>query len=375
MGYDISEKKRQFYREVSIRAIERKRLAGEVDGLIPVHPVNIPSYDPSVLMPPLSRCVLRSLSLFSGGGGLDLGFDLGGYIHLASYEILEVCGDTLHQNRPGWVVRTGNSGDVRTVNWEKEHPEIDVIHGGPPCQPFSVAGHRHGRNDERDMWPEFIRAVIALKPRAFVAENVPGLIQSRFAHYVQSAIVDPLKHYYIKKFILAAPHFGVPQSRKRIFFVGFRDRSDFKRYSPPSPTHFVHNRTIFGQEKCLYVRQALGLPDIGYDDLSPTLRSGFTGPRNTTGVINSQASLKKWAKLQIWPHGVAPSREDARKFPPENGYFRLSAQDCALIQGFPPSWRFAGAVYQVLGQIGNSVCPPVAYHLAVSVRRALLRED
>lgn len=78
-----------------------------------------------------------------------------------------------------------------------------------------------------------------------------------------------------------------------------------------------------------------------------------------------------WARLKIWPNGVQRDREAAAKFPPENGHFRLGAQDCALLQGFPESWRFAGAAYQVIGQIGNSVCPPVAYAVAKAVATAL----
>ena len=75
--------------------------------------------------------------------------------------------------------------------------------------------------------------------------------------------------------------------------------------------------------------------------------------------------------MQIWPNGVQASREKASAFPAKNNHFRLSVQDVGLIQGFPESWKFAGAVYQVLGQIGNSVSPPVAYHLAVGVASAL----
>ena len=78
-----------------------------------------------------------------------------------------------------------------------------------------------------------------------------------------------------------------------------------------------------------------------------------------------------WEELQIWPNGVQKSREEAIRFPPENGHFRLSVQDCALLQGFPNDWVFHGATYQILGQIGNSVCPPVGYAIAKSVSEAL----
>jgi DNA (cytosine-5)-methyltransferase 1 len=371
MAYDITEEQREAYRQASSRSRRRKRLAQQGGELVPVHPVNRPRYDPAALMPQLPDSRLRALSLFSGGGGLDLGFQLAGFDHVASYEILEVCGKTLRSNRPGWRVCSGNQGDVTKVDWRPLRGTVDLVHGGPPCQPFSIAGHRQGRSDSRDMWPEFVRAVNTLKPVAFVAENVTGLIQEKFLQYVDRAIIEPLGDYATTQFLLDAAYFGVPQQRKRVFFVGFRSRSAAKRFKPPEPTHTIKDGDLFGTPRCMRIREALGLPDIGYDDLSPTLRSGFTGPRKTTGVINSKASLAKWEELRIWPHGVAATREDAHRFPPENGHFRLSVQDCALIQGFPASWRFTGAVYQVLGQVGNSVCPPVAYRLAVAVREAL----
>ncbi len=109
----------------------------------------------------------------------------------------------------------------------------------------------------------------------------------------------------------------------------------------------------------------------GYGALAPTLRSAFTGKRNTTSVLNSSAGQKAWGNLGIWPNGVQANREKASAFPAKYDHFRLSVQDCALLQGFPEDWRFAGAVYQVLGQIGNSVAPPVAYQVAKAVAFAL----
>ncbi|WP_207691687.1 DNA cytosine methyltransferase [Desulfonema limicola] len=111
--------------------------------------------------------------------------------------------------------------------------------------------------------------------------------------------------------------------------------------------------------------------NIGFDNLAPTVRSAFTGKRNTTSVLNSTAGQKAWGDMQIWPSGVQADRKKASAFPAKNGHFRLSVQDVGLIQGFPESWKFSGAVYQILGQIGNSVSPPVAYQVALSVANVL----
>jgi DNA (cytosine-5)-methyltransferase 1 len=156
-----------------------------------------------------------------------------------------------------------------------------------------------------------------------------------------------------------------------VFFVGFRAARDAARFLPPSPTHGDTNQLFGPLLPRNMARQSLGLPATSFDDLAPTLRSGFTGPRKTTGVVNSKASMQTWARLGIWPNGVQSTRAMATAFVPENGHHRLTVADCALLQGFPPDWRFSGAVYQALGQIGNSVCPPVGYAVARQVARAL----
>lgn len=373
MAYTLTLERRAQYRRTTQRSNARKRLALVEGALEPVHPVNVPRFDPGELMPVLPPSGMRALSLFSGGGGLDLGFERAGFAHAASYEILAICGVTLLHNRPEWSVFAGpEEGDVQQVDWGKYRGRVDLIHGGPPCQPFSIAGHQRGAEDERNMWPSFIKAVLAIQPRVFVAENVPGLLNPKFKGFVKQTIEDPLRgHYRLHRFIMRAEQFGVPQIRKRVFIVGFRHAEDHARFVPPAPTHVVRPDPDGALSTCIGVREALGLPDIGTDGIAPTLRSGFTGPRSCTGVVNSKASLEAWARMQVWPNGVQSDRIKASLFPPENGHFRMSVQDCALLQGFPPDWEFKGAVYQQLGQIGNSVAPPVAYHVARSILDAL----
>lgn len=372
MPYAISEEKRDWYRLVSARSRQRKKAAANGELAFDRKAVNRPVLKPANLMPQRKRHGLRALSLFSGGGGLDLAFERAGYAHVASFDILQICGATLRQSRPRWQVFSGKDGDVNRVDWSDFMGSVDVVHGGPPCQPFSIAGHRNGGTDDRDMWPAFIAAVLRLKPEAFVAENVPGLLDAKFAGYVNEVILKPLAAQYdVVKFRLLASDFGVPQVRKRVFFVGFRSSWAARSFRVPPPTHRAENE-LLPLDKCtLGARQALGLPDIGFDCFAPTIRSGFTGPRKSTSILNSKASQAVWKQLEIWPNGVQKSREAALRFPPENGHFRLSMQDCAVLQGFPESWRFEGAAYQVIGQIGNSVCPPVGYAIAVAAAQAL----
>ena len=372
MPYHISEERRDRYRQVSARSRRRKVAANNGDLACGPTIVNTPNLDPETLMPMLPPHGLRALSLFAGGGGLDLGFERAGFEHVASFDILDICGETLRESRPAWTVLSGQEGDVQGCDWSRFKGLVDVVHGGPPCQPFSIAGKRYGNHDPRDMWPAFINAVQKVEPAAFLAENVPGLLDSRFRRYVNDMILDPLSgDYQVSTFRILASDFGVPQVRKRVFFLGFRSDKAARSFRVPVPTHRGSADLFDRTDRTIGARAALGLPDIGFDCCAPTIRSGFTGPRKSTSILNSRASQSVWAQLRIWPNGVQRNREAARRFPPENGHFRLAVQDCALLQGFPRNWRFAGAAYQVIGQIGNSVCPPVAYAVARAVATAL----
>lgn len=377
MPYDLTDEQRHRYRETSQRSQRRKQLltAGLATS-VAAEPEAAGRLDPNDLMPQMPSCGLTALSLFSGGGGLDVGFERAGYGHAASFEILDICGETLRANRPSWKVASGLvDGDVVKAAFSPFRG-VDVVHGGPPCQPFSIAGKQAGAEDARNMWPSFLRCVLQARPRAFVAENVPGMLDRKFEAFIKENVMAPLEGIYtVHRFKLSADDFGVPQARKRVFFVGFRAARDAARFSPPEPTHGDEGHLFGPLLPRNLARQSLGLPDIGFDALAPTLRSGFTGPRKTTGVVNSKASLAIWARLGLWPNGVQTTRALAEAFTPENGHRRLTVADCALLQGFPAHWRFSGAVYQALGQIGNSVCPPVAFAVACSVARALRGAD
>ncbi|MGD1703267.1 DNA cytosine methyltransferase [Dapis sp. BLCC M229] len=385
-GWNITEEQREIYRQRSKASSRAKKQALNGEGKKPIHPINIPNLNPEKLMPQMPKNRWRTLSLFSGGGGLDLGFELAGFTHISSYDILVETGNTLRNLRPDWQIFSGEKGDVKKVDWRSYCGSVDIIHGGPPCQPFSVAGRQKGKEDNRDMFPQFIRAVLEIKPLIFVAENVTALVSKKFGKYVEEIIESPLApHYKITKFILNAPDFGIPQIRKRVFFVGFRDEKYLAKYQPPQPTHYWHylptnqspkpvQLNLFDYfetpeklQRCMGTREALGLPNIGFDALSPTLRSGLTGPRHTTSILSSVSAQKAWEKLHIWPNGVAENREKAHLFVAKNNHFRLSVPDCGILQGFPESWQFSGAVYQALGQIGNAVPPPMAYQIALSI--------
>ncbi len=385
-GWDLTEDQRDRFRRTSIASQAAKALALNGGCEQPKHPIPTSPFQAELLMPLMPSNGFRTLSLFSGGGGLDIGFDRAGYEHVASYEIMPNAAEVLRCAKPEWTVFGGAEGDVCHVDWLTYRDTIDVLHGGPPCQPFSHAGYRSGANDLRDMFPQFVRAVKGVRPRAFIAENVSGLATKKFQTYLEQTIFQPLgKQYRIVNFTLDASAFGVPQRRRRIFFVGFREKECFSRFAPPPPTHTIINEKqtqlplaamILGEDQAncprtLGARAALGLLDIGYDGVAPTIRSGLTGPRHTTSVVNSVSAMKEWDALHIWPNGVAENRQKASEFIAPNGHFRLSIPDCMLLQGFPSDWPFHSPVYKALGLIGNSVAPPMGYHVARAVALAL----
>lgn len=362
MGYthirwDISEERRAEYAVSSKLSQRARRNADKLASISETVELSA-VYDPNIAMKQQKRAKIRTLSLFSGGGGLDLGFDRAGFSHHSSYEILEFAGKTIIHNRPKWEVKSGSKGNVVSQDWHKLKDQVDFVHGGPPCQPFSVAGRRLGKSDERDMYPEFVRAVDEIRPKAFLAENVVGFMSDKFSTYREQLFSTLRESYLIEIFLLSSADFGVPQNRRRAVCIGVR-KDTHKRFQPTQ---------IKTSLEKLGVRAALGLEAIGVDGPAPTLRSTLTGPRQTTSIANSTASVKKWKEFGIWPHGISPDPTVAKAFPTKDGTYRMCVEECQLIQGFPLGWEFPGPVYQRLGMIGNSVCPPKAYALASAIR-------
>lgn len=215
---------------------------------------------------------LRSIELFAGAGGLGLGSQRAGFQPEVTVEWDRWACDTLRENRDsghsllaGWDIR---EADVRSVDWSA-YEDIDLVSGGPPCQPFSISGRAQAADDPRDMFPATAEVIRQVRPRAFVFENVRGLTRLSFANYfeyIQLRLSFPQitrleretwkEHlarlqreqtsagsrgsdtYSIVANVVNAADYGVPQQRYRVFLVGFRDDID-ARWSFPSSTHSV----------------------------------------------------------------------------------------------------------------------------------------
>ena len=227
---------------------------------------------------------MRSLELFVGAGGLAIGVSAAGFKHSAVFEWNKDACETLNANRLRGVKPVNEWGvvspvDVRDIDFKQWRDRVDLLAGGPPCQPFSLGGKHRAFLDPRDMFPQAIRAVRESRPKAFIIENVKGLTRATFANYFEYITLqltypeltakaeEPwadhlarLERYHTKGRrdglrynvvyqVLNAANYGVPQRRERVFIVGFR--MDQKRsWSFPAPTHsenaLIHSQWVTG---------------------------------------------------------------------------------------------------------------------------------
>ncbi len=215
---------------------------------------------------------MRAIELFAGAGGLGLGVSRAGFTPVDVVEWDRWCCDTIRENRNrgtaglrDWPVP--REGDVRSFSFKKFSDKIDLVTGGPPCQPFSLGGRHRAQHDHRDMWSEAVRVVRETRPSAFIFENVKGLTREAFSTYFSYiylqlsypdiAIRDSeqwldhrtrleqhhtsnrssgLSYRVLPPKVLNAANFGVPQKRERVFFVGFRSDLGVE-FSFPRETH------------------------------------------------------------------------------------------------------------------------------------------
>jgi DNA (cytosine-5)-methyltransferase 1 len=221
---------------------------------------------------------VRSVELFAGAGGLALGCHLAGFAPELVVEWDRWACDTVRENRSAgfplvldWEVE---EGDVRKIDWARVAGDVDLVAGGPPCQPFSTGGKHRAADDDRDMFPASVAVVRALRPRAFIFENVKGLTRTSFANYFSYILLQltypettcrpdepwtdhlhrlQAEHtgsasglrYNVVPTVVNAADYGVPQRRERVFIVGFR--SDVEAdWAFPSPTH-SHDALLYDQ--------------------------------------------------------------------------------------------------------------------------------
>lgn len=200
---------------------------------------------------------LRYLSLFSGIGGMDLGFDRAGMVCAGQVEIDDYCRRVLAKHWPD----VPRMNDVREVQGD-EFGAVDLICGGFPCQPHSLAGNRKASEDERDLWGEFVRIIRATKPRWIVAENVFGLLSSENGRFFGGVLRDLAACGYDATWqVLRASDFGAIHQRERVFLVAHRDGQRIERFWEKAVPRF---RTLSWGENVRRVEDLRERPDIPF---------------------------------------------------------------------------------------------------------------
>ncbi len=307
---------------------------------------------------------LSCLEICAGAGGQALGLEAAGFSHAAAVEIDTDACSTLRTNRPDWTVL---ETDVRAVDG-RTYRGVDLIAGGVPCPPFSVAGHQLGSSDERDLFPEALRLVRQAKPSAVMLENVRGLAANRFSKYRQDIIGELSALGYKADWrLLQSSDYGVPQLRPRFILIALRPRA-FGRFRWPDPGNAAP--TVGECLKDLMADRGWQGADrwaARADRIAPTL---VGGSRKHGGPdLGPTRARNDWLKLGVDGRGIAdsvPAADDPLDHVP-----RLTLRMTARLQGFPDHWEFAGRKTSTYRQIGNAFPPPVAHSLGVGIHDAL----
>lgn len=307
--------------------------------------------------------MLTCVEICAGAGGQALGLHMAGFQHIALIEYEQEYCDVLKQNMPEWNVICG---DVHSFDG-KPYAGVDLLAGGVPCPPFSVASKQLGKDDERDLFPEAIRLIEEIKPRAVMLENVRGLLDPKFDEYRQH-ILDSIKNlgYQVQYKLLNASDYGVPQLRPRVIIIGIRnDIGRTFQYPEPHP----ENVPTVGET----LKEMMG--ENGWELINSWAKKANTIAPTVVGGSKKHGgpdlgpvrARKAWALLGVDGTGVA---NDA---PPKNfeGMPKLTKEMIAKVQGFPETWTFGKKKTAACRMIGNAFPPPVAMAVGLEIRRCL----
>lgn len=315
---------------------------------------------------------LSVVEICAGAGGQSLGLELAGFEHLAAVEVDPDACNTLRHNRPSWHVIEGDVTDP-SVFVPDRYDGVNLLAGGVPCPPFSIAGKQLGAEDERDLFAFAVHLLEHVQADALLLENVRGLAARRFAGY-RARVLDLLHEwgYWAEWRLLQASDFGVPQLRPRFILVALREEFapyfEWPRKQLTSPT--------VGQ--VLYAEMAAdGWPGAekwrdGADGVAPTVVGG--SKKHGGADLGPTRAKRAWLDLGVDGMGIADHRPVERT--PANQLPRLTNEMVALIQGWKPEdgWSFTGRKTAVYRQIGNAFPPPVAAAVGASIATALRRE-
>jgi len=306
---------------------------------------------------------LTTLELCAGAGGQALGFEQAGIDHVVLVEINNHACATLRLNRPKWNVIEGDLNDFDGA----PYAGVDIISGGLPCPPFSVAGKQLGTKDERNLFPAMMRLVDQVRPRAIMIENVRGILDAVFHDYRQFISGQLKKLGYQSGWkLMNASDFGVPQLRPRVVCVALR-RDCADQFSWPEESR----RPLRTVGEVLYDLMAADGWKAAKawreqaNEIAPTIVGGSL--KHGGPDLGPTRARRAWATLGVDGLGIAdaPPRRDFVGMP------RLTVRMVARLQGFPDDWQFAGSKTQAYRQVGNAFPPPFARAVAENLSTCL----
>lgn len=330
---------------------------------------------------------MKVISLFSGAGGLDLGFEKAGFEIAMANEYDKTIWATYEKNHKAPLIK----GDIRNIKESDFPSDIDGIIGGPPCQSWSEAGSLRGINDSRgQLFFDYIRILKDKKPKFFLAENVSGMLANRHSEAVQN-ILGMFKEcgYDVSLTLVNASDYGVPQDRKRVFYIGFRNDLNIK-FQFPSPTTATSESKktlkdaigdLHGKEiPALSKNKTNGKLEILNHEYFIGAYSTIFMSRNRVRSWNEPAFTVQASGRQCQLHPQAPKMEkiglNKCQFVEgkENLYRRLTVRECARVQGFPDDFEF---IYQDVDNgykmVGNAVPVELARIVAKSINEQILK--
>ncbi|MFD1610414.1 DNA cytosine methyltransferase [Sphingomonas tabacisoli] len=355
---------------------------------------------------------MRSVEMFTGCGGLAMGLSRIGFHHDLLVEWNKDAVETVRHNQELCVEHVRDwpieRRDVREISW-RQFAGADLVAGGPPCQPFSIGGKHGGNNDHRDMWPQAIRAVREVQPRAFLFENVRGLTRRAFAGYLDSIVSGltrpgPGIRYEVAVLNVNAADFGAAQKRHRVVIAGLRaDTVGSVPIVRPFPTH-SHDRLLWEQFVTGQYWDEHGLPRNlnSFDKLDAvrvrrlreqmiepsgkrwvTVRDALHGLGEPNGENNhvfqpgarvykghTGSPLDQPAKaLKAGDHGVPGGENMMVRDDGSVRYFTI--REAARLQGLPDDYSFPRSWTESMRQLGNAVPVELAQAIGGWMHRIL----